>query len=91
MGKTGKMMMQSGFCLNGMCSIYTSDTIIRSDHSSEIACWSGNISSQERKKDINFLGEDIIEGNWMFRKFVPQPDIRCSTKFYEKEKMKKKR
>ena len=90
MGKTGKMMMQSGFCLNGMSAIYTSDTVIRSNNSSEIHCWSGNITPQVRKKDIDFVGEDVIGGNWLFRKFVLQPDIRYGIKFYENAKKKNK-
>ena len=90
MGKTGKMMMQSGFCLNGMSAIYTSDTVIRSNNSSEILCWSGNITPQVRKKDIDFVGEDVIGGNWLFRKFVLQPDIRYGIKFYENAKKKNK-
>lgn len=90
MGKTGKMMMQAGFCLNGMSSIYVSNTIIRSNNSSEIICWSGSITPQKRKRDIVFSGEDIIGGNWFFRKFVLQPDIRYGRKFYENTKNKNK-
>lgn len=89
MGRTGKMMMQAGFCLNGMSSIYASDIVVRSSNSSETVFWSGNITPQKRKKDIDFVGEDIIEGNWLFRKFVLQPDIRCGIKFYENEKKNK--
>lgn len=86
MGKTGKMMMKAGFSLNGMSAIYAKDDIVRSN-GSEIVCWSGNIIPQERRKDINFCGEDIIDGNWLFRKFVLQPDIKQGTKFYESKKV----
>lgn len=70
MGKVGKMMIQAGFCLNGMSAIYTSDKIMRASNSSEIVCWSGKIAPQERKRNIKFSGEDIIAGNWLFRRFI---------------------
>lgn len=86
MGKTGKLMMKAGFRLNGMSAIYVKDNIIRSICSSEIIHWSGSIAPQERKRDVKFWGEDITDGNWLFRKFVLQPDIKRGIKFYENKK-----
>lgn len=84
MGKTGRMMMKAGFSLNGMSTVYASDNIVRSN-GAEVICWSGNIMPQQRKRDIAFYGEDIIKGNWLFRKFVLRADIKQGIRFYESE------
>lgn len=86
MGKTGKMMMKAGFCLNGMSAIYSKDSIIRSADFSEIIGWSGSLTPQRRKTDIPFYGEDITKGNFLFRKFILQPDTRKGIYYYEENR-----
>ncbi len=90
MGWTGKMMMWARFRLNGMSAIYAPGAVIRTDDASGIACWSGNLSPQRRKGDIAFRGNDITGGNWLFRRFVLQPDIRRGVAFYESSKRSEK-
>lgn len=84
MGRTGKMMANAGFRLNGMSGIYHTGGAAHSVITPEIICWSGNITPQTRKSDIKFYGDDIIKGNWLFRKFILLPDIRDGVRFYEK-------
>ncbi len=85
-GRTGKMMAKAGFRLNGMSAIYDNHGKSHSVVSEEIICWSGSITPQKRETDITFYGDDIIKGNWLFRKFVMQRDIRDGIHDYEKRK-----
>lgn len=74
MGRMGKMMTNAGFRLNGMSAIYDNESTVRSVGSCEMIHWFTTLTPQRKKTDIVFYGEDIIKGNWIFRKFV-QPDL----------------
>ena len=84
LGTTGKMMNNSGFILNGMSAIYSKQGSVIPTDISEIIGWSGEISPKSLKSEITFYGEDIIKGNWLFRKLVLKPDIKNGISFYEK-------
>lgn len=89
MGRTGKMMAKAGFILNGMSAIYDKGGTAHSVITPEIICWTGDITPQKRKTDIRFYGEDIIKGNWFFRKLVLRPDIRDGVRFYKNKNSSK--
>ena len=36
--------------------------------------------------EIRFYEDDIINGNWFFRKFVLEPDKKMGIKMYERDK-----
>ena len=86
LGKTGKMMMNAGFRLNGLSKIYASGgTPIQSDVQEAIGI-DIELMPKERKQDITFHGNDINKGNFLFRNLVLKPDIKKGVKFYEKMK-----
>lgn len=86
LGRTGKMMMDAGFRLNGLSEIYSSrGTSIKSDVF-EATGLDLELMSNERKRDIKFHGNDINKGNLLFRHFIIKPDIKTGIKFYEKMK-----
>ncbi|WP_291630019.1 hypothetical protein [Clostridium sp.] len=80
------MMNNSGFILNGMSGIYSNQGSMIPTDSSEIIGWSGDISPKSLKNEITFYGNDIIKGNWLFRKFVLKADIKNGITYYEEEK-----
>lgn len=86
LGRTGKMMSNSGFILNGMSGIYSNQGSMIPTDFSEIIGWSGDISPKSLKNEITFYGNDIIKGNWLFRKFVLKADIKNGIAYYEEEK-----
>lgn len=86
LGKTGKMMMNAGFRLNGLSKIYSNGgTFIKSEVREAIGI-DINLTSKNRKQDIKFYGNDINKGNLLFRYFILKPDIQAGIKFYEKMK-----
>lgn len=86
LGRTGKMMSNAGFKLNGLSKIYcSSGTTIQSDSHEAIGI-DVELITKERTKDIRFYGDDLIKGNALFRKFVLKPDIKSGIRFYEKMK-----
>ena len=86
LGKTGKMMLDAGFRLNGLSKIYCSDgTTLESDVQEAIGI-DINLMPKERKKDIRFYGDDITRGNFLFRKLILKPDTKAGISFYEEMK-----
>ena len=86
LGRTGKMMLEAGFKLNGLSEIYcNSGKPIKSDIQEAIGL-DVELISKKRTKDIKFYGDDIIKGNLLFRKFILKPDTRAGIHFYEKMK-----
>lgn len=86
LGKTGKMMMDAGFRLNGLSKIYASSgTSIQSDVKEAIGI-DAELIPKVRRQDIRFYGNDINKGNFLFRYFILKPDIRVGIEFYEKMK-----
>lgn len=90
LGSTGKMMMKAGFRLNGMTTIYSNRGTPIITNVSEIIGWSVDIKSGFLSKRIPFYGKDIVRGNWVFRKFILQPDIRKGIYYYHKATTKNK-
>lgn len=86
LGRTGKMMIDAGFRLNGLSKIYFSGgTSIHSDVQEAIGM-DINLTQKGRKQEIKFYGNDINKGNFLFRHFILKPDIQAGVKFYEKMK-----
>lgn len=86
LGKTGKMMMDAGFRLNGLSKIYGSGgTPLESDVQEAIGI-DIKLLPKERTKDIRFYGDDISRGNFLFRNLILKPDIKKGINFYEKMK-----
>jgi len=86
LGKTGKMMLNAGFRLNGLSKIYCSGGApIESDVQEAIGI-NINLMPKERTKDIRFYGDDISRGNFIFRNLILKPDIQAGIHFYEKRK-----
>lgn len=86
LGNTGKMMMKSGFRLNGMSAIYGKQGTSIATNIPEIVGWSRNIKPMTLNRDILFHGNDMIKGNWIFRKFILQPDIWRGVRYYQRNK-----
>ncbi len=84
LGNTGKMMMKAGFTLNGLTKIYSNRGTAITTNVPEIIGWSADIKPSILNKSITFHGKDILKGNWIFRKFVLQPDIRKGIYYYKK-------
>ncbi len=82
-GMMGKMMKNHGFTMNGMSKIYAYkaskiDVDIPEAIGSDI-----DISSKKRKKDIDFYGDDILPGNWLFKHLILIPDTKRGIRSYE--------
>lgn len=86
LGKTGRMMMNAGFRLNGLSKIYSDSGVpIESDVPEAIGI-DVELMPKERQKDIKFHGRNINKQNFFFRHFILKPDIQAGIKFYEKMK-----
>ncbi|TYQ16750.1 UNVERIFIED_CONTAM: carbon-nitrogen hydrolase [Acetivibrio alkalicellulosi] len=85
LGKTGKMMLNAGFRLNGLSKIYYSGTPIKTDIQEAIGI-DIDLIPKERSKDIKFYGDNISKGNFLFRNLILKPDIKAGIKFYEEMK-----
>ena len=44
------------------------------------------IHSKKRVRDIPFHGQDILPGNWFFRRFVLKPDTEAGIRMYEENR-----
>ena len=85
-GKMGAMMAKAGFTMNGMSRIYGSDcNQIETGLPEAVAC-EVVIKSNELRHTIRFYGQDLIKGNWFFRKFILEPDAKAGLKEYERKK-----
>ncbi len=87
-GKMGALMKKAEFTMNGKSKIYaqggkniicTSPSVIGHDI---------EISGHKRKEDIHFYGQDLIKGNFIFRKFILKYDVRAGIKEYNKSQKK---
>jgi predicted amidohydrolase len=84
LGKTGEMMLDAGFRLNGLSKIYTSgSTTLESDIQEAIGI-EIELMPKERTMDIRFYGNDISRGNFLFRNLILKQDIKAGINFYEK-------
>jgi omega-amidase len=86
LGKTGKMMMDAGFRLNGLSKIYCSSGTPLDTKLDEAIGMDIELIPKERTKDIRFYGNDISKGNFLFRNLILKSDIKTGIRFYEKMK-----
>lgn len=82
-GMMGKMMKNHGFRMNGMSRIYADNAdSIETDIPEAIGAIV-NLTQRKRRKDIRFHGEDILPGNWLFKKLILKPDTKAGILSYE--------
>ena len=82
-GMMGKMMKNHGFRMNGMSRIYADNAdSIETDITEAIGAIV-NLTQRKRRKDIRFHGEDILPGNWLFKKLILKPDTKAGILSYE--------
>ena len=82
-GMMGKMMKNHGFRMNGMSRIYADNAdSIETDIPEAIGAIV-NLTQHKRRKDIRFHGEDILPGNWLFKKLILKPDTKAGILSYE--------
>ena len=82
-GMMGKMMKNHGFRMNGMSRIYADNAdSIETDIPEAIGAIV-NLTPHKRRKDIRFHGEDILPGNWLFKKLILKPDTKAGILSYE--------
>lgn len=86
LGITGKMMRNAGFALNGLSKIYSRNGTVIETNIKEAIGIDVILSQQTKQKDIQFYGNDINKGNFLFRNLVLKPDIRAGIRFYEQNK-----
>lgn len=90
LGRTGKMMINAGFRLNGLSKIYSSRGIPLDSNFSEAIGIDVELILKERTKIIRFYGDDISKGNYLFRCLILKPDVKAGIRFYEKMKKSRK-
>ncbi|MBP5193015.1 MAG: hypothetical protein J6Z74_06695, partial [Eubacterium sp.] len=49
----------------------------------EVVASDVEVSPKQRKKDIRFYGDDILNTNWIFKKLILGPDTRAGIRKYE--------
>lgn len=74
-GKMGAMMAKAGFTMNGMSRIYGNDCIPIAACVPEAVGCEVELKPRRLKHEIRFYGQDLIKGNWIFRKLILEPDI----------------
>ena len=82
----GQMMEKAGFRMNGRTKIYGTDCVSVDGGIAEALGVEAELASKKRQSDIRFYGEDINKGNWLFRKFILEPDTKNGVEQYEKRK-----
>lgn len=85
-GKMGRMMDKAGFRMNGRTKIYGVNDASIDGGIVEAVGAEAELANKSRQLDIRFYGEDINKGNWLFRKFILEPDTKNGIEQYEKSK-----
>lgn len=89
LGRTGKMMMSAGFRLNGHSKIYSKyGSTIETDIDEALGI-DVTLKPNARKGNIQFYGNDINRGNFLFRNFVLKPDVKAGIAYYEKNEIRR--
>ena len=83
-GKMGAMMERAGFRMNGKSKIYGSSCVSIDSEVSEAICCDVKLYPHKLSEEIKFYGEDLVKGNFFFRKFILKPDAKAGIKMYEK-------
>lgn len=68
------MMARAGFAINSMSKIYADRSVIIYTGIPEAIDIEVNISPKKLKKEIHFYGNDLIKGNYLFRRFILKLD-----------------
>ena len=68
-GTMGKLMAKAGFKMNGKSKIYADGKIIETGTPEAIGM-EVSLSQNSLRHEIRFYKDDIINGNWLFRKFI---------------------
>lgn len=85
-GKMGAMMARAGFAMNGMSKIYADGAVTIDTGIPEAVGIEINIVPQNLKKEIHFYENDLVKGNYLFRKFILKPDIQNGIRLYEENR-----
>lgn len=83
-GIMGFLMKLSGFSMNGKSKIYASTGISIETKLEEAQGYDLILLEEERKRDMVFYGNDLIEGNYFFRQMILKPDIGIGIRKYNK-------
>ena len=86
-GKMGRMMAKAGFAMNGRTKIYCKTGTVLEKYIPEAYGIDASLFPKTMKNDIHFHGQDIIRGNWLFRKLILEPDTKHGILEYEKNKI----
>lgn len=84
-GTMGKLMAKAGFRMNGKSKIYADGKIIETSIPEAIGM-EVSLTQNSLRHEIRFYKDDIINGNWLFRKFILEPDKKKGLKMYKKDK-----
>ena len=87
-GKMGELMRKHGFTMNGKTKIYGKNCIPIDVKTAEVFGACIEVKDKKRRSDIRFYRDDLIKGNWIFRKFILEPDTQDGIKKYEANKRK---
>ena len=71
--------------MDGKSKIYADGTVIDTNIPEAIAM-DVSLFKNSLSHEIRFYEDDIINGNWFFRKFVLEPDKKMGIKMYERDK-----
>lgn len=82
-GKMGAMMKRRGFRMNGMSKIYAHDAVPVPVDLPEAVASEIRLSPKRRVKDIRFHGDDLLPGNWFFKRLILRPDTEAGIRSYE--------
>ncbi|MGN1387994.1 MAG: carbon-nitrogen hydrolase family protein [Bacillus sp. (in: firmicutes)] len=85
LGRTGKLMAREGFALNGLSKIYYSEGKELSAIEEAVGI-QAELVNKKRCQTIKFHGDDLIKGNFLFRKLILPKDIKDGIRFYEENK-----
>lgn len=82
-GKMGAMMERAGFTMNGMSRIYATNAVSLETGIPEAIAVEVDVVPRSLQKAIHFYGNDLIKGNWLFRRLILNPDTRKGIRLYE--------
>lgn len=90
-GKMGEMMAKKGFRMNGGTKIYAAEGRPIPTELPEAVGMEVPIHSKKRVRDIPFHGQDLLPGNWLFRRFILKPDTEAGIRMYEENHGKERK
>lgn len=82
-GKMGAMMEKLGFMMNGRTKIFAPKIEVIETGIPEVFGANLTLTPQKLQKPIKFYGNDLVKGNWLFRKLILLPDIKVGIRLYE--------